>query len=645
YRRFFNINELITLRTEDEEVFNQTHSLLFRMIRNSGVTGVRIDHIDGAYDPLRYLRRLREKAGDVYLVVEKILGHDEELPAAWPVEGTTGYDFLNALNGVFCDTAKEAYFSKLYAAFTGQRTPYPEMLYSRKKLITEMDMMSDVSNIVRLLKITLSRDRYGSDITMPGLKRAMVEVMSFFPVYRTYISDESFTGADRARIDRAVTKAINRNPALLNELEFIRRVLSLNYRDYHTDEEKKEWLHFAMRFQQFTGPLMAKGFEDTLLYVYNRLLSLNEVGGDPGRFGVSAAAFHSVNAERAKKSPHSMNATSTHDTKRGEDVRARINALSEIPREWEEKIKRWAGLNRKKKRSINGVPAPSRNDEYFLYQTLVGAMPFDREEYPSFIERMKRYAVKAVREAKIHTAWLKPDADYEDAFASFVSGIMEDKPENRFLADFIPFQKRIAWMGVFNSLSQVLMKAASPGVPDFYQGAELWDLNLVDPDNRRPVDFAKRKEFLRDVAVLASKDRLSLARELLQNPADGRIKLFVTHEALKARKENADLFYKGSYIPIEFKGEMNRHILAFARQSGRSTAIAIAPRFFTPLIKEGEYPVGTVWADTEMMLPDALRGEPFVDAFTGEPLPSGRKGLPIADALKAFPVSLLLTGS
>lgn len=636
YRRFFNINELITLKAEDEQVFDRLHAFLFRLI-GYGITGLRIDHIDGLYNPLAYLRRLRESAGDLYMVVEKILGADEELPFIWPVEGTTGYDFLNNLNGIFCDTSNETRFNRIYSSFTGIKASYADLFYEKKKLITEMDMMSDVGNLAQLLKITLVRDRYGSDITLQGLKKAIVEVMAAFPVYRTYISAESAAVDDIRRIKDSANKAIMKNPALINELTFIEKVLTLNYRDYLGEAEKNEWIHFVMRFQQFTGPLMAKGIEDTLMYVYNRLLSLNEVGGSPGRFGHSLDLLHSRNRLSAELLPHSMNATSTHDTKRGEDMRARINALSEIPDEWGGALRRWSGMNRRKKRTVNGSAAPDRNDEYFLYQTLLGSFPFDEKDLDEYAERIKAYIIKAVREAKIHTAWLRPDKEYEDAFLSFIEEVLKD-PQKTFLNEFLPFQKKIAWFGIFNSLSQTLLKITSPGVPDFYQGTELWDFSLVDPDNRRPVDFSVRKTALKEIQDGIS-NRGGLITTLLKTPEDGKIKFFLTSTALEARKRRKEVFTDGSYIPLLAEGPLKGSVVAFARAAGREAALVAAPRFLSSVIKEGSCPLGEVWGDTVVRLPEGLRAFSWRNFITGESV-SGEL-IRAADLFRTFPASLL----
>jgi len=641
YRRFFNINELISLRVEDENVFYQTHSLILKMIGEGKFTGLRVDHIDGLYDPTNYLKRLRDKTGDIYIVVEKILGLEEDLPQFWPIQGTTGYDFLNYLNGVFCDGKNEGEFNRIYSDFTGLRASYDDLVAEKKRLLIGKHMAGDIDNLAHLMKRISSRHRQGSDFTLYGLRRALVEVMALFPVYRTYINQEVFSERDKSYIKEAVKKAMRTNPGLFNELDFIEQFLLVRFGEYISEYEKRECIDFIMRFQQLTGPLMAKGFEDTTLYVYNRLLSLNEVGGNPNRFGISLGEFHDFNKKRAKLWQGSMSATSTHDTKRGEDVRARINVLSEIPEEWEAKIKRWSRLNKNKKKTVNNISVPDRNDEYLFYQTLIGAFPFYEEEYAGFVERIKNYTIKAIREAKVHTAWLKPDTDYEEAFISFVHEVLEPSENNRFLKEFLPFQKKIARYGVFNSLSQTLIKITSPGVPDFYQGAELWDLNLVDPDNRRPVDFEKRKRFLGEIKEREKGDILNMIDELISTKEDGRIKLFLIYRALKARNERRGLFERGDYLKIKVRGRHSDHILAFARRNKNEWAVTIAPRLLTYLIEEDEYPFGkSVWGDTKMIIPEEAPNL-WRDAFTDQVI-KGRKRLAIGEVLKRFPVALLL---
>ena len=471
--------------------------------------------MDGLYDPGRYLQRLRDKAPDTFLVVEKILGSEEELCDSWPVEGTTGYDFLNYANGLFCDTRNDRILNSIYFKLIGSTAGFAELLREKKRLIIVEHMGGDVINLAQEAKTISSRDRHGSDLTMFGLRRAIVEVLAAFPVYRTYINDRVVSGNDRKYIEEAVARATAGNPALVHEFKFLRRFLLLNFPEYLDEAEKDEWLRFAMRFQQFTGPLMAKGLEDTASYVYNKLISLNEVGGRPDRFGCLVKEFHSFNRKRQKQWPHSFNTTSTHDTKRGEDVRARINVLSEIPREWESNVRNWSRLNKSKKSRVRDMYVPDKNDEYFLYQTLIGAFPFVEAEYAEFVERIKQYITKAVREAKVHTEWIKPDVPYESAYMAFLEDILDTSEENAFLKDFLPFQRKIAHYGMLNSLSQELIKITSPGIPDLYQGTELWDLSLVDPDNRRPVNFERRIALSQYICNKAATDLPGLVSELL----------------------------------------------------------------------------------------------------------------------------------
>lgn len=644
YKRFFNINELISLNVRFEDVFASTHSLIFRLLGEKKISGLRVDHIDGLYDPSAYLQKLRDKAKNIFLVVEKILELDEELPDSWPVQGTTGYDFMNYLNGIFCRRENEKALTRTYRNFTGVKEDYQNLVRDKKRLIIGKHMAGDVDNLAHLLKALSSRDRYGGDITLYALKRALVEVMAQFPVYRTYVSREVFREEDSLYIKLAVNRAIRNNPELVNALEFIRRFLLLQFEEHLPDEDKEERLHFVMRFQQLTGPLMAKGVEDTVLYVYNRLLSLNEVGGSPERFGISVGAFHSYNRRKQEEWPHSLNATSTHDTKRGEDLRARLNVISEVPKEWDGNLKAWRKINSRKRRKAEGRTIPDRNDEYFFYQTLVGGFPFDEREYSRFVERVKDYIIKAVREAKVHTAWLKPDSHYEDKFISFVEAVLAPGERNRFLKEFRPFQKKIAHYGIFNSLSQTLIKITSPGVPDFYQGSELWDFNFVDPDNRRPVDFEKRKTLLADLKKRARKDLFLLLEDLLAKREDGRIKLFLIHRALEARKANRDLFNQGAYIPLQVAGSFRDHIIAFARNLGNSWALTVAPRFLVSVAGEGQYPLGAeVWRDTKIVIPEDSASQ-WLNVLTGEEL-YGQGQLAVGEVLQRFPAALLLAST
>lgn len=633
YRRFFNINALISLRVEEESVFDHTHAFVLRLLREGKFSGLRVDHIDGLFDPAAYLAKLRTLTGPVYTVVEKILNMDagEALPDSWPVEGTTGYDFLNYVNGLFCNGSGENDFIKIYYKFTGLHLSFEDLVLEKKRLIIGKHMAGTIDNLARTMKHITGRDRYGRDITLYGLKRALVEVMAFFPIYRTYVDRGVFRDSDRQYIKQAVDRAAAKNPGLAYEFNFIQKFLLCE--TVNRD--------FIMRFQQFTGPLMAKGFEDTLLYNYNKLISLNEVGGNPARFGVEPNEFYCFNRERLLRFPHSLNATSTHDAKRGEDVRARINVLSEIPGEWRDCLRSWSRLNRPKKKVKDNIRMPDANDEYFLYQTLIGAFPFCGKDFQDFKERVKAYTIKAVREAKVHTAWIRPDSEYENACTAFVEKILDTSEENTFFKDFLSFQKKIAFYGVFNSLSQTLIKITSPGVPDFYQGSELWDLNLVDPDNRRGVDFEKRIALLDEIKNKSDNNIQSLIEELLSEPGDGGIKLFLIYCSLKLRKENEALFQSGDFMPLEASGRFKDSVLAYARRLGSTWAITVAPRFLTRLVKEGELPLGEkTWGDTYIALPEGAPSR-WKDAITGSMIDS-KGDLRVAYIFKYFPAGLLI---
>lgn len=641
YRRFFCVNGLISLRVEDEHVLNYTHGLIFDLIEKRIVTGIRIDHVDGLYDPARYLQRVREKAPESYIIVEKILNLQEDLPPAWPIQGTTGYDFTNYVNELFCQKENARAFSRIYASITGLKHSYADVVRDNKKVIIQEDMASDVHNLAQLLKNISSRDRHGSDITLTALQRALTEVLAVFPVYRTYISQVVVSDDDRKYILAAVDRARANFPALLHGFTFVRRFLLLDFPDYVSEAEKKDWLHFAMKFQQLTGPVMAKGVEDTTHYVYNRLLSLNEVGGRPDHFGCSLEEFHHFNTKKRDLWPDSFNATTTHDTKRGEDARARINVLSEMPDEWRKNLRNWIKLNQGKKKRLRGLAVPDRNDEYFLYQTLIGAWPFSEAESPEFMARIKSYIVKAVREAKVHTAWLKPDTEYENAYVAFVEKILAPSEANAFLKEFIPFCRRVSHYGILNSLSQTLLKITSPGVPDFYQGSELWDLSLVDPDNRRPVDFETRRAMLAGIREADEADIARLIQDLLATPADGKIKLFLMYRALQAKKAHRELFRSGEYLPLESAGRFRSHVIAFAWRYQRQWALVIVPRFLSHLVQSGDLPLGRqVWQDTEVIMPNGTPAA-WRNVITSEELSAGQT-LSVGDLLRSFPVALLM---
>lgn len=644
YRRFFTVNELICVKVEEQRVFNKTHSLIEELVKSGKFTGLRVDHIDGLYAPGEYLSRLREKMGDVYITVEKILESHEQLVESWPIQGTSGYDFLIHLNSIFCRQDTEVQFNRIYTNFSGVEDSYAQIMKDKKYVIVEKNLAGDIDNLASLLKQIASKHRYGNDFTLNGLKKAIAEVLVLFPVYRTYVEASGITQKDRQIVQGVIYRAKQTIPLLVNELSFIEKILTLDFDDSVSNKEKEEWHYFVMRVQQYTGPLMAKGVEDTTFYVYNRLLSLNEVGGSPDRFGISLEEFHQFNRTRQANWSNTMSATATHDTKRGEDVRARLNILSEIPDHWEENLKIWSEINgqHKSERAGRGIPDP--NDEYLLYQNLLGAFPFDSQDFDSFKERMKDFIVKAIREAKIHTAWLRPDSEYEELCVEFVEKILDNSSSNDFLAKFVPFAEQVAYYGMFNSLSQTLLKITSPGVPDFYQGTEFWELSLVDPDNRRPVDFDKRRECLQYIQEQSKNNLDSLLQELLNSKQDGRIKLFLIAQALKARKDYLAVFEKGDYLSLTVEGAKKDCVVAFARRYGEQMAIIVAPRFFTQLMEVKQNPLGEdVWQDTQILIPQSPN-VPWVDTITGNSFKLEEARLNLSQVLANFPVALLVNG-
>ncbi len=639
YRRFFNINDLISVKVENSKVFDLTHSLILDMVKKGVFTGLRVDHVDGLHDPSGYLERLREKTGpETYIVVEKILAPKEQLPP-WPVQGTTGYDFLSALNRLMCRPANKRSLTRIYASLTGTRKSFEEISREKKQLILEEHMAGDIENLARMLKEIANRDRHGSDITLYGLRRAIKEILAAFPVYRTYVNGQGIRKEDKTIMETALAEAEKKSPALTHEFSFIRRFLLLEFPDHIDENEKMEWIDITMKFQQFTAPLAAKGVEDTAFYVYNRLISLNEVGCTPSLLGIRLKDFHDLMAARAKKYPHSLNSTSTHDTKRGEDVRARLNILSEIPFEWEKKVKSWMKINKDKKTVDKGRAMPDINDEYFLYQILIGTLPPAGKPDSEYINRICNYLIKAVREAKIHTAWLKPDAEYENAFVTFFKKIITENPV--FVESLLSFHNKIAFLGMINSLSQTTLKTTLPGIPDFYQGTELWDLSLVDPDNRRPVDFKTRKKILEKIKKGFSENKYKLIDELKDNWHTGEIKLFLTWRLLNARAKNKDAFSHGSYLPIYASGDKAGHIVAFARCLADKWIITVTTRFPAGFIEPNIWPTPATWGKTYLSLPPGAPSH-MENVLLDQSVKIQQNLLDVSELLKTLPSAVLI---
>jgi len=658
YRRFFAVSELVSLRVEDPRVFDASHDLVLRLVREGKVTGLRVDHIDGLYDPHGYLVRLMQRltgsedanpSPGFYVLVEKILGRDEVLPPAWPIHGTTGYDFLNALNGVFVSAGGVKTMDEIYARFIGVAPNFRETVYRSKKMVMDSLFAGEMHSLGQHLGRLAEQDRYARDLPRKELHAALIEVTACFPVYRTYAHGHELPARDVRYIAKALKEAQQRSTeASTPVFDFLRRVLLLEIPPGLAGTEREEWLRFLMRWQQFTGPIMAKGFEDTSLYIYTRLVSMNEVGGNPASAGVPVNAFHIRCGTAADRWPHTMNATTTHDTKRSEDVRARINVLSEIPEEWETRLRQWTRQNAGKKRIVNGVATPDPGEEILLYQTLLGAWPIEEKELPGLQARIGSYMVKALREAKVHTRWIRPNIAYESAVKEFAASLLKDPSQetSAFLADFLPFQRKVAHYGALNSLAQVLLKIAAPGVPDFYQGTELWDFSLVDPDNRRPVDYPHRTRLLTELMIMERRGLTPLAGELLSSWEDGRVKLFTTYKALTFRRDRKELFLDGAYVPLTVTGGVKDHALAFARKRGDAWAIATVPRLATRLAPPGQFPLGLgVWgARTAVRLPTEAPGR-WRNVFTGEILHAAGRGgaklLHLHAVFHDFPVAFL----
>lgn len=651
YRRFFDINDLAALAMERPEVFDATHRLVFDLIAAGKVAGLRIDHPDGLFDPAGYFKRLQDRfaeiggQGPLYVAVEKILAADEALPASWPVQGTTGYDFLNQVNGLYVAPDAAAAFDRFYHDWTGDPTSYDDLVYRNKHLILERSLASELRMLAHDFDRLAQRHRHSRDFTHGALTAALREVIACFPVYRTYVGERWATrDADRAHVDAAVRQAAARNPRLDPAvLRFVRDTLLLEFGGDSADEDlRSAQRRVAGKFQQLTAPVTAKGIEDTTFWVYNRLLSLNEVGGEPSRFGVSPEALHEYFADRQRNWPYAMSALSTHDTKRSEDVRARLNVLSEMPEDWPRLVARWSDLNASHRTSIAGSAVPDRNLEYSIYQRLIGVWPMDLADggaIPAdFVTRVHACTVKALRESKLYSSWTDPDEPLESAVLRFVDAILDARRGRAFRESFLPFQRRVAHYGTLNSLSQTLVKLTAPGVPDTYQGTETWNFSLVDPDNRRPVDYSLLR------AALARAEQATGSA-----PATGDLKQFLHARVLRERRDRPGLFTGGEYLPLRARGERARHVFAFARRQGRTTAVTIVPRFLVRGgLREGEWPTGKAfWGDTTLDVP-AGDGGALRCALSGGPVRPGHEGgvltIGVADALRTLPVALLLSG-
>jgi (1->4)-alpha-D-glucan 1-alpha-D-glucosylmutase len=657
YRRFFTISDLVGVRVEDPIVFEATHDHIFRIVAKGASQGLRmglrIDHIDGLRDPSGYLTRLQQRLSEVeggaapspYLIIEKILGRGEQLPDDWPIAGTTGYEYLNYLNGIFVDREGCERIEAIYSKFIGEKMNFAEVVYEKKKLVMDSLLRVEVRGLARLLAELAAKDRYARSIPRLELLDAITEVTACMPVYRTYIRSLDVPPAAMSTIEEALHKAQTRRPQLSTAcIDFLRDVLTLANPPHIGPAQREERLAFVMRWQQFTGPIVAKGFEDTALYVYYPLCSLNDVGGSPEPAKVvSREEFYEFVGDRQRRWPHTLNATTTHDTKRSEDLRARVNVLSEIPDEWAAKIAEWAKENAAHKQRINGHEAPDANEEYLIYQTLVGIWPLEARDASSITGRLQDYMVKAVREAKVHTRWIEPKEAHERAVSRFVERILSRQAAPQFLADFAQFQRRIAWCGMINGLGQALLKVVCPGTPDFYQGSELWDFRLVDPGNRGPVDFAERCKALSGLPEEGADP--DAAFELLQRWPDGRIKVHVTRAALRCRQQYPELFTEGDFLPVVARGSRSENVISILRNHNGDSILAVIPRWLAGAYTETQQlPSGDFWDGTALPLPESAPRS-WTNALTGENIESqiagGSRSLAVSDVLRRFPIALL----
>lgn len=647
YRRFFDVNDLAAIRMEVPEVFAATHKLVLDLVRVGAVTGLRIDHPDGLYLPQEYFEKLQRRCAKalglplpkdgraIYMIVEKVLTDAETLPKEWPVHGTTGYDFVNQVTQVLVDSSAEAAITKALRWFVGHSLNFGHLVYAKKRQVMRLALANDVNVLGSMVDRLSEQNRWFRDFTLQALGRAVRETIACFPVYRTYLApDRPVTDEDRQVVERAINAAKRRNPAIEESVfNFLRDILLFRFPENLDDEARKAHAHFVLKFQQATGPVMAKGLEDTVFYIFNRLAALNEVGGEPQQFGISVEEFHRRNQDRHRDWPGSLLATSTHDTKRSEDVRARMVAISEIPPLWRRSIQRWRFANRRWKKHIDEAAAPDADEEYLLYQTLLGTWPVnargeaEQTAGADYVERIQAYMAKALNEAKLNTSWIQPNEEWLAAMREFVAKILEPSAKNKFLPAFLPIVEEIARLGAVNSLSQTLLKLTSPGVPDIYQGNEVWDFSLVDPDNRRPVNYECRRKQLASI-------KETKPEELWQNWPDGRIKMFLTNRLLQFRRDHEDLFRRGNYLPLAASGTFADCCVSFAREFNGKCIIVVAPRITSRI---GFPPTGDKWQDTIVELPESLSSASLRDLFTGREVSAQDRQLKVANALSILP--------
>ena len=625
YRRFFNVNELVAIHIENEKVLNTHHNWIFELIQDQKVQGLRIDHPDGLYDPAQYFERIQAKEPS-FVVVEKILNFKEALPENWNVEGSVGYEFLNLLNGLFIQNQSEEKFDQIYENFIGNEIDFTDLLYKRKRSFIIWHMASEVNFLGSLLYKLAEKSRYYRDFTRIDLTQAVLHVMACFPVYRTYItSKDAVSKKDKACVTQAIEMAKTKAPEIdPSVFQYLKSLLLFEY-EHLGPEEISCATDFVLRFQQLTGPVMAKGLEDSVCYIYNRLISLNEVGGNLECFGYSKSEFHQFNKEKLAKWPFGFLASSTHDTKFSKDVRMRINVLSEMPQKWQEHVSLWKSLNKKYKKPSKEGLAPDNNTEYYIYQMLIGIWPLSKEEYTSldFKERIWQCLLKIIREAGLHTSWRLPNDDYEKATKEFLYSLITPAPENEFFDSFLQFQQEVAHYGSWNSLCSLVLKIGSCGIVDIYQGNEHWSYCLVDPDNRRSIDYEKLSAILKSIPQFEDLEAQTQFASLAFSQSNyQKLKLYVTSCGLNYRRAHKELFLEGEYIPLRVHENMGGNVVAFMRKHAQQIAIVVTGCYFSQLVShDRELPLGeSCWATADLALPDDLEVREFVDIFTGKTL-------------------------
>jgi (1->4)-alpha-D-glucan 1-alpha-D-glucosylmutase len=651
YRRFFDVNDLAAIRVELPKVFDAIHRLVLDLVHVGAVTGLRIDHPDGLYLPREYFEKLQQRCAKalgiglprdgraIYMLAEKILIGSETLRKDWLVHGTTGYDFANQAAQLLVDSSAETAITKTFHRFIGHSMPFGHLLYAKKLQVMKLALANDVDVLGNMLDRLSEQNRWYRDFTLEALSRAVRETIACFPAYRTYLAPgQSVSEADRQIVEHAIAAAKRRNPAMEESIfNFLRDVLLFRFPPNLDAKARGAHTHFVLKFQQATGPIMAKGLEDTVFYIYNRLSALNEVGGEPQQFGLGPDAFHERNLDRQRNWPATLLATSTHDTKRSEDVRARIVAISELPELWRRSLQRWRVANRRWKRTINDLEAPDANEEYLLYQTLLGTWSVrpngdpESTATPEYIQRIQAYMAKALHEAKINTSWIQPNEEWDAAMRGFVAKILNSSPRNKFLPAFLPVTREIARLGAINSLTQALFKLTSPGVPDIYQGNEIWNYSLVDPDNRRPVDYNRRRHMLETLPT-------TTPGELVKTWPDGRIKMFLTQRVLHFRREHPDLFQRGQYLPLKANGTFAECCISFARELAGKWVVVVAPRLSS---RVGFPPVDDRWEDTTIEFPETVSLQQAHDLFTCRPVPLRDRCLKLGDALSILPFAVI----